>query len=703
MCKTEYGNVYVVRPHIHDFAQVRKEDYRVFDAPTKMHAQTDSDIIAAKKVMNTNCSVCGWKGNSKPALVRHLRESHKLELCKLCCDNQLLFVSEQKAMKSDALRTHTEETHPRCRFCRRDYYNNDALFEHLKRDHYSCGICQKNGVMYEFYADTPNLVAHQRREHFVCDDVDCQLTAFETAFELEVHRRSVHENGGGGGGVRGKGKKREMRIDAHLLFGDGGGVGVGNSGGASGGGGGSERGRRKGGGKRGEREGGRGGRRSRRGEEEGREEEGVDGGSERRSISALHEDALERASVGGRRRQQGGSSANSRTVADSSRGMSRVEENSAERGAIVTVVEGRRGEEEEGRRGDSAKMERQERREVREEGISREEEEKGRKEREKEKQEQQQEEMKRRNRQLVERIRTCLDGDEQLFSRFRLLATHYRLDEINADEYCLRVVDLLGRDADSIMPELISLLPDMTKRTSLFTAYQSYKKEKASDRTSPSSSSFSTVPSLVPSSSSLLPTSSVPTTFTSTSTTSHLVASHPSLPTFPPFTSTYTGGDEREVEVEGRVELGQREEEIDRVNSGESDKGRGRGRGRGRGGSRGRGRGRSDVMRVEEEREGRSDSADMRESMANISMSPPLRTFVPASTPAHASTSTTAFPAPAVAGTSPTSHVSVDGSGEERSGGAGSMTSIGQSESGEAEKGLSTFERRRMRRQRNQA
>ncbi|PRW45017.1 Glucose-induced degradation 4 [Chlorella sorokiniana] len=145
------------------------------------------------------CCVCDPGGESpfmrREQLLRHVQEAHDQRLCSLCLQEGRLFPLELEAFPSfEALQAHSSAAHPHCAFCRRTFYDDDALWKHMHQVHYSCHVCPPPMAAHSYFNRAPDLLAHMRQEHYLCEEPECAdcFVAFESAEELRRHHLERH-------------------------------------------------------------------------------------------------------------------------------------------------------------------------------------------------------------------------------------------------------------------------------------------------------------------------------------------------------------------------------------------------------------------------------------------------------------------------------------------------------------------------------
>eukprot|EP00898_Chlorokybus_atmophyticus_P005928 jgi/Chlat1/6336/Chrsp44S00456 len=167
------------------------------------------------------CAVCDSEvpADKKPfkdteALKRHL-SLHQRFMCDLCLESRKVFVREQRLYSKAQLEQHqrggsaevdggAEESggfkgHPMCGFCKQRFYDSAALYQHMTTGHFSCHICQRQRPdVFEYYRDYPQLEDHFKRSHFLCEHPSCLEKKFVVfAAEPDYKRHVAMEHGDG--------------------------------------------------------------------------------------------------------------------------------------------------------------------------------------------------------------------------------------------------------------------------------------------------------------------------------------------------------------------------------------------------------------------------------------------------------------------------------------------------------------------------
>ena len=165
-------------------------------APSGTVFDEESRIFFPKKYFDAHiapleqfiCWVPGCRRGGKPFQDRtqlriHHQKEHNLAHCRICLTHKKAFLAEQPLFSPEGLRLHMKkgdpaigfEGHPRCEFCKRNFYDSTALFQHLSREHFSCHICKSTfpDRPTRYFRDYSALESHFRREHFLCPDAGC--------------------------------------------------------------------------------------------------------------------------------------------------------------------------------------------------------------------------------------------------------------------------------------------------------------------------------------------------------------------------------------------------------------------------------------------------------------------------------------------------------------------------------------------------
>ncbi|XP_037073767.1 E3 ubiquitin-protein ligase ZNF598-like [Pollicipes pollicipes] len=154
-----------------------------------------------------NCPVCPQRrgfGTFKQ-LSDHVLREHQLMYCDLCVGHLKIFTSERKLYNRERLALHrrkgdpdnsSHRGHPLCKYCEKRYVGGQNWFLHLRRDHFYCHLCEADGEQI-FYDDYSHLADHFREEHFLCEQGEClekKFIVFRTNIDLQAHRATAHSD-----------------------------------------------------------------------------------------------------------------------------------------------------------------------------------------------------------------------------------------------------------------------------------------------------------------------------------------------------------------------------------------------------------------------------------------------------------------------------------------------------------------------------
>uniref|UniRef100_T1IS92 RING-type E3 ubiquitin transferase n=1 Tax=Strigamia maritima TaxID=126957 RepID=T1IS92_STRMM len=161
---------------------------------------------AFEKLLEHSCSLCEDK-MFFPTFMRlkdHMKRVHDRFYCNICVDNIKIFSSERQVYDRNELSVHriygdtnnkSLRAHPICEFCNERYMDLDDLYRHLRKDHFFCHFCDADGI-HEFYNDYARLRDHFKYKHYVCEEGDCAVEQFTSAFrsdiDLKAHKAAVH-------------------------------------------------------------------------------------------------------------------------------------------------------------------------------------------------------------------------------------------------------------------------------------------------------------------------------------------------------------------------------------------------------------------------------------------------------------------------------------------------------------------------------
>lgn len=137
---------------------------------------------------------------SVASLRAHVYREHGESWCDLCVDHGRAYLRDLPRYSSrDALKAHVNDarTHPRCAFCARGFFDDEALFLHCTSAHESCFLCERLGVRHQYFKDYAHLWRHFTAKHHVCEDASCRalkFIAFASPQELQAHRLQQHRD-----------------------------------------------------------------------------------------------------------------------------------------------------------------------------------------------------------------------------------------------------------------------------------------------------------------------------------------------------------------------------------------------------------------------------------------------------------------------------------------------------------------------------
>ncbi|CAF2093261.1 unnamed protein product, partial [Brassica napus] len=228
ICKTDCPIVFVTKEFgdytktITDFSTFPTEpkEGRVgsfwYHEETKVFFDDFNQYTKIKSMCRLSCTSCvsnhRMRFKSVEHLKNHLNHQHKLHMCSLCLVGRKVFICEQKLFTKEQLNQHISSGdsevdgseserggftgHPMCEFCKRPFYGGNELYTHMSREHYTCHICQRlRPGQYEYYGNYDDLEAHFRSDHFLCEDESClakKFIVFQTEPELKRHNTVDH-------------------------------------------------------------------------------------------------------------------------------------------------------------------------------------------------------------------------------------------------------------------------------------------------------------------------------------------------------------------------------------------------------------------------------------------------------------------------------------------------------------------------------
>jgi E3 ubiquitin-protein ligase ZNF598 len=168
--------------------------------PLFSHVCNKCDFKVDENTKNTS------KKNSPQRLLEdHLRNEHRLSMCRLCIEHKRDFVARLPRMTPNQLQHHLKKGdgpesgfsgHPICEFCRPTrFYDLNFLHQHLHKEHYKCHVCEKQGLDNQWFKNYKSLERHFDKQHFLCHDVQClsaRFIVFENELDLRAHELSTH-------------------------------------------------------------------------------------------------------------------------------------------------------------------------------------------------------------------------------------------------------------------------------------------------------------------------------------------------------------------------------------------------------------------------------------------------------------------------------------------------------------------------------
>ncbi|WZZ47981.1 hypothetical protein YC2023_048088 [Brassica napus] len=230
ICKTECPIVFVTKEFgdytktITDFSTFPSDpkEGRVgsfwYHEETKLFFDDFNQYTKIKSMCRLSCTSCvsnhHLRFKSVEHLKNHLNQQHKLHMCSLCLVGRKVFICEQKLFTKEQLNQHISSGdsevdgseserggftgHPMCEFCKRPFYGGNELYTHMSREHYTCHICQRlRPGQYEYYGNYDDLEAHFRSDHFLCEDESCLAKKFIVfQIEAELKRHNTVDHGG---------------------------------------------------------------------------------------------------------------------------------------------------------------------------------------------------------------------------------------------------------------------------------------------------------------------------------------------------------------------------------------------------------------------------------------------------------------------------------------------------------------------------
>ncbi|KAI8360898.1 hypothetical protein EDC96DRAFT_512933 [Choanephora cucurbitarum] len=209
-CKAEQKWVLLTKDADKPFDQYIPSDTPFADKELNIRFETQEMYNETMNLLKYNCPHdCQETANDLTELKLHVRKTHGLNLCDLCCQHKKVFPSEQYLYTASQLTKHYREGdkdfnkedetgfsgHPECSFCKTRFYGSDELFVHCRDQHEQCFICVRNGKRHEYYVNYASLEDHFKSDHFICPYPSClekKFVVFESSIDLKAHEVEVH-------------------------------------------------------------------------------------------------------------------------------------------------------------------------------------------------------------------------------------------------------------------------------------------------------------------------------------------------------------------------------------------------------------------------------------------------------------------------------------------------------------------------------
>ena len=144
---------------------------------------------AVHDLIALGCPVCGTKFADETSLKTHVKSVHRLQYCSVCLEQRTALLCEQSLYSEVDYKSHML-AHPKCRFCRMSFLDDDKLFTHMERSHLRCHLCHQAGQVYQYFTNLDSFRVHCSERHFVCSQPECnidQCRVFASAVELADH------------------------------------------------------------------------------------------------------------------------------------------------------------------------------------------------------------------------------------------------------------------------------------------------------------------------------------------------------------------------------------------------------------------------------------------------------------------------------------------------------------------------------------
>ncbi|CAK59149.1 unnamed protein product (macronuclear) [Paramecium tetraurelia] len=172
---------------------------------------TDSEDIKTK-VESLNNFKCPFQECQNGQLMSnynqlrfHLKDQHQRQFCDVCIEQKTCFLVEQQVYTDYEHRKHLQHgdydedgnlifKHPYCKYCKKNFYDEDKFKYHLNIAHINCNLCDNRKFV--FYKDHLSFEKHLKLSHFLCEEPLCKsmLIVFKNAGELDMHKNQSHRN-----------------------------------------------------------------------------------------------------------------------------------------------------------------------------------------------------------------------------------------------------------------------------------------------------------------------------------------------------------------------------------------------------------------------------------------------------------------------------------------------------------------------------
>ncbi|CAD8095675.1 unnamed protein product [Paramecium sonneborni] len=135
----------------------------------------------------------------------HLKEQHQRYFCDVCIEQKTCFLVEQQVYTEYQYRHHLQHgdydedgnlifKHPYCKYCKKNFYDEDKFKQHLNIAHINCSMCEDRKFV--FYKDHGSYEKHLKLSHYLCEEPECKqmLVVFKSSGELDLHKTQNHCN-----------------------------------------------------------------------------------------------------------------------------------------------------------------------------------------------------------------------------------------------------------------------------------------------------------------------------------------------------------------------------------------------------------------------------------------------------------------------------------------------------------------------------